>query len=284
MAGEKMGKDKPKKTETGKGKKTKLAVVGGGKEVVPATGKEERADLRKKVIEARDSIDTARWTLAEALYEVHDKTVYRLWGYSSWEQYVESEVGMTVRTAHYLTSIHGWFSVDLAKKLSSEKMDELRERLRKLGWTKVRSLVRIADAENVSEWVDRAEKMSSADLEETVKRELKSLSGEGGSGPTEVFKKKNFKLVDEQLQTVDQALEMAGGIADSEKPGHLLQLICQDFISTNMAGKEDGRTHKGRYLDKIGAVFGVKLVALDVETKKVVHGEDLVDKILSKKE
>lgn len=275
--------NKKDQAKGGKGKKTKLAVVGGS-EVVPHTGKEERADLRKRVIDARDSIDQARWTLAEALHKVHEESVYRIWGYTSWEQYIESEVGMTVRTAHYLTSIHNWFSVKLAKALSSDKLDELRGKLRKLGWTKVRSLVRIADASNVDGWVERAEGLSSAELEETVKRELKAATGEGESEPTEKRKRKGFSLVEEQLDTVEQALEMAGGIADSDKEGHLLQLICQDFIATNMAQKEGGQTHKGRYLDKIGAVFGVRIVAVDIGTKKVVHGDDVVDKILCKKE
>jgi len=246
--------------------------------IVEATGEEEFADLRKAVFNSRKLIDRSRWDLAAALYEIKEKNVYERWGYYSWDEYVKNEVGMTVRTTQYLISMYHCFYVEIGSELDDDKKQDLASKVSEIGWTKARSLVGVVDKENVDDWIDKAKDMSSAELEGVTKRALLEQNGEDSSA-VESVSVVSIRFYDEQREVYEQALGLAKEIADSDKKNHLLSLICQDFVTTNMVNRGGSVGRLGRYLDRTAAILGIKIVAVDNDSGKVVHGKGLLDSL-----
>lgn len=245
--------------------------------IVPADGTEEYADIRRRILDSRERIDLARWDIAGDLYKVHDSSLFQTWGYFSFDEYVSVELSMSVRTAHYLTSVYHCFYIELSKDMDEEQHKATMERVNAIGWTKARSLVGVVNGENVNEWLDKAEGIGSIELEGETKRELVRLAG---GDPDDVEKMKNIsmRVSEEQHEIIFGAFSLAKQVAESDKRGNLLTLICQDYVATNTGNKSGGQQEiKGRYLDRIGAMIGVRIVAVDKETMQVVHGQDVVD-------
>jgi hypothetical protein len=288
-------KTEKEKSETKKGKRRvvkapekidppKLSVVG---RIVKHTGREEGHKIRGKILKLKTQIDGARWELAESLFEVQggvdgEKKLFHLWGYTSWDGYVTAEVGTTVRTAQYLVGMYKKFALDVAPVLgeeSQEKKEAFLAAVKELGWTKGRLLVKVITPENAIDWVERAGGMTTAELEEAIKVAL----GKGKSGgDDDDFERMSFKLAEEQKAIVDKAMLLAKDMLDSEKKGHQISMICQDFYSTNAVQNADAKKKSDiqrAYLAKMGAIFGVHFVAIDRETGQVVHGKDFLDKV-----
>src|SRR5690606_24084108 len=94
-------------------------------------------------------------------------------------------------------------------------------------------------------------------------------SSEGGSAePKETKEKptrKAFSLFQPQLENVDRAIEVAKEMANTDKEGHALDMICVDFLATN-----NGVADLTGYLKKIEKATGVLLVAYDEKEDMVV--------------
>ncbi len=273
-----------KKASTKKASIEKAGLVGNG--VIPHTGKERDAKLRSAVIRSRETIDEARWNLAEALYKIHDMSAWANWGYGSWKDYVEREVGSTVRTAQYLTSMFHYFTIQLLDDVKDcdqddpkfvdaiKRRDDIIRELKPLGWTKAKSLVGVIRRDNADEWIEKAKDSSSSDLESKAKIALNKDKG-GGGEDIEPMKKVTLSLSESQYEIYENALELAGTKLESSKRGHLLSMICQDFLATTMGQTDAGQKKYGSYLNKIGAQFGVRIIGVDKETGKIVHGKEL---------
>jgi len=261
--------------------KSHLKVVGGegADGVVPHDGSEPYANLRQQVLDLKETIDQSRWLLAEVLFKVHDGTIFHRWGYNNFEQYVRTEVKMTERTGQYLVAMYNWFVNEIGPHLES---DEERQRMidgvRKLGWTKARCLIGITTPDNVFKWIEDALPLSSTELQSLARKALVEKKG-GKAEDVKDMKAFNLRLADDQHAIVLQAISLAGQIAESDKKGHLLSLICQDFVATNMAQNDAGQKNRGKYFNKIGAMFGVKLIAVENESGKVVHNAAVLKKI-----
>jgi hypothetical protein len=257
--------------------KSHLKVVGGDG-VVPHDGKEPYAKLRREVLDLKETIDQSRWRLAEKLFEVHDGTIFHRWGYNNFEQYMETEVKMKERTGQYLVSMYNWFVNEIGPQMEDAARDKMIEGVRQLGWTKARCLIGITTPDNVFKWIEDAQRLSSTELQSAARKALVEKKG-GKSKDVEDMKTLSLRLADSQHAIVLQAIELAGKIADSDKKGHLISLICQDFVANTRAQDNAGQKNRGKYFNRIGAMFGVKLIAVDTETGKVVHNEAVLKKI-----
>jgi hypothetical protein len=276
-------KDNEKKKKGEKDGKGNLTVVDGGPDlgvqIIPIEKDKVHGKLRKKIVELQSSIDRSRWELAGELNKVNDKTLYVQWGYPSWEKYVSGEVHLNVRTAQYLCAMYVFFTKKLGEKIADDQeREEMIEAVKELGWTKARCLVDICTPKDYKEWFELARKLSSSELEAETK---KALVRKNGGDPDNVQSMKTFttKLAEGQQEIVDQAFEIAGGIADSKKRGHLLSLICQTFVSDNMAKDEGKDKNRNRMLRRIAATYGVELIVVDPDTKKVLLGKKLLEKV-----
>ena len=94
--------------------------------------------------------------------EVLERRLYRELGYSSMQQYAEVELAFSKsRTGDFLS---------ICRRL--EKLPAVRKELSagRLGYTKAREVVKVADAQNEREWVEVARTRSRRELEREVKR------------------------------------------------------------------------------------------------------------------
>lgn len=248
--------------------------------IVQHTGKEPYADVRAKVIEAKNIIDDARWSLASALYDVNESSLYVHWGFPSWDSYVDTEVGLKGRTAQYLTSMYHWFAVVISDRMTPEEKEKLFAAVRKLGWTKASALVSIATSDDVYDWIEKAEAMTAIQLTTETRRILADRAGEAKEDVPDVVKKQ-FKFTLDQAEIVDQAVEKAQGITGTDSAGSSFAFICQDYLASSIQSDNGSNQAKlrGKYLDRIGAMLGIRIVAIDPEASKVVHGTSYLKQI-----
>ncbi len=229
----------------------------------------EYKDLRRKVMSLREKTDESYWDLAVALEDVYERNCYRAWGFDSWKDYVENEIDIHIRKAQYLVQIQKWFN---------EMTPAIQNWIRSMGWTKSRMLMHVVTPENAREWRARVDGKTVAEIDRMLKESKAAGEGEGGASPSdgddEKPKNLNFKLFPGQMDNWKRAAEVAMGPAESDKPGNLLDLICTEYISSNMTIKS-----VGDLLGKYEKTLGLRLVAYDEAQNAVVYGEELIQEL-----
>jgi hypothetical protein len=239
--------------------------------LVVMQGGKEHSEARQKVLDLRNKVEESYWELSKTLNDVYQGSYYIPWGYSSWKEYVENELQFALRKAQYLVSIQDWFG---------KMKPEVKAWVQSLGWTKAKELIGIVTDENAAEWKARLEGLTYAELV----AELKGGKGGGDETPIdgsterpaapEKAAKKAFALFPEQASNVEAALTKAKALANTDKEGHALDLICSDFLATNAS--DDDLFGVLRRLEKSS---GLRLVAYDKSADAVVFGSDLLDEI-----
>jgi hypothetical protein len=256
--------------------------------------------MRRRAKDLVRTADVVNIELAEVLYLVWDTPVegdpnrgptYASWGYKTFAEYAEEELGLKRRKAEYLRNIGAKLNQDLA---GLDK--DMKDKLVGLGWTKVRLLTSVLNLKNVPDWVELAERASYPELAEAVKKyrdkklaakvkkEEESEKGaeddtteeaedeEEELPETENLKWEHFMLYEPQHGTVTAALNRAKELSGSDKKGHNLEMICTDFLATNEFKKADDPEAKKRYIAKVEGLLGLKLIAIDPESESIVYG------------
>jgi hypothetical protein len=291
-----------------------LAVIEGGKaapatvdvldKTGPAVGSKAWATkVRRRAKELAQVLDSGYMELARILYQVYDTpaegdprrlAIYTAWGYDTFKDYAEQELGLHPKKAERLRRI--WFVLEVQMK---DLDPALKQRIVNLGFSKVRELIKILTARNAEALIAEAESIGYKQLESMVSDERRrqgveeavlgaeraeddAAEGEGeedeGDAPIppeheeeESTTRENFDLFPAQLANVRLALQRAAELCHSNKKGHQLDLICTDFIATNdsMAGDMDKRL---RYIAKIERTLGLKLIAVDPEARDIIYG------------
>lgn len=254
-------------------KETALAKV---EETPVATISEaESLEIRNKIKELKAQIDSNYFDLAGFLYQAYDQDLYRQWGFDTFKDYIENEVGFGARKAQYLIGIWDHFVNEVGDPSVIEKV-------KPLGWTKVKELKDVVNASNVDEWVKKAGEMNAMTLAEAARAALKTdfddsgVDGtNGGSSPdgVDVAKTISFKLFKEQFDNVNSALERSAELTNSTKKGHLLDTICTDYLAQN-AFTSGGKAAIGEFFAKFEGQLGVRIFAFDPDKKQCVYGED----------
>jgi hypothetical protein len=233
--------------------------------------------IRKLILEIKDSVEKTSWALGEYLTKVHDESLYQGWGFQSWREYVDSELGMTIRKVQYLLSLDKWYR---------EMTPAIQEWIRSIGWTKARVIMHGVTIENALEWKARIEGKSLSEIEDIVKGIKAGIDEDGNPaegdastvGNIEPTKKFKANLVGAtQIGVVDAAMKRAQELTESDKDNHNLAMICTDFLATNTA------TIKLReYLAQIEQAMGIRVVAYNPDTDRIVYGEELIAELEGK--
>jgi hypothetical protein len=247
--------------------------------VVSGSGAEfvniEHGDIRKRVLDLRKTVDDSYWELSKSLKEVYSGSYYIAWGFQNWKEYVESELEFAQRKAQYLVSIQDWFG---------KMRPEIQAWVQSLGWTKSKELVGIVTEDNAADWKARLDGLSYRELvdELNAKTPIDETPIDGNADkPVQPEKplRKAFALFPDQSTNVEAAIEKAKKLANTEKDGHALDLICSDFLATN-AGSDDFFSVIRR-LEKSSGLF---MIAYDKENDAVVYGNDILDQIADEDE
>ena len=121
-------------------------------------------DLRRLARKLGKSINAEMMRLGEVLAAIHGGQFFHDWGYKTWADYVESEVGIGVATSYDLLSITRWVR---ARRLTKAQ----RTRFMGLGRCKMAALSRMAEGADIEAWLGAAER-------ETVSRLRGLVNGE----------------------------------------------------------------------------------------------------------
>ena len=152
-----------------------LKVIDGGG-VKTGRGSEEWASrIRKETKGLSKQIDKAYIELAEMLYTIFDTPAFNdkkqnaiytaFWGYNSYSDYVQEELGIHPKRAQRLMRI--WYKLGIQM---GDLDGELKKRLVALGFSKVRELVRVLTYKNAQSWVEKAEQLSYLKLCKTIEK------------------------------------------------------------------------------------------------------------------
>lgn len=305
-----------------------LSVVSGGKEEGASIGtKAWSKKIRAHAKELVETIEKSFMELGSILFQVWDTPedgdrangpVWMKWGFKSFRDYAEQELGIHYKRAERLRYIFYRIEVEL------EGMDpKIKKRLVNLGESKVRELCRpgVLTLSNVAGLVEKAENQNyqtttamvqkllaakeAKEIEqEIVKKgdpvvksnklsgdktdsELEEEEAEEGAPPAskeldwdnpDHFKSKVFAFTASQLETVNIALQRAAELSNSKSGGHNLSLICLDFVAGNDFTKAS-EEQKLRYVAKMEKLLGYKFIVVDPKTKDVVFGLGTLEKV-----
>jgi hypothetical protein len=233
---------------------------------------EDRDELRSRIKSTKKVIDEGFFVMSGLISRAHEIKAYIDWGYSKWSDYLEQELNMSLRKAQYYQQIWQWFVIEI-------KDPSIREKVRSIGWSKCKDLVGVCNEDNVDEWVRLAGQLNVKDFAKEAKNALRRIHGMGPDENTERFYRLSFQLAEEQNDNVQRALEVAGNIAESDKKGHLIDLICTDFLSNNIFPNNPNKRDVESFLTKYESMLGVRLLAVDMTAEEVVFGADILERL-----
>lgn len=244
--------------------------------VVEPEGGVKHEEVRRQALALRDKSESSSWELGMVLEEIYKGDLYRDWGFDSWTEYVEQELDVHIRKAQFLVRLQAWFGT---------MTPAIQKWIKELGWTKARTLMHVVDKTNAAEWRKRVEGKSVVQIEKMIKADRESAqtsSGgggeDGGEEPVEKARKRSFSVFPEQDEIVTKAIEKASEVAESDKEGNLITLICMDYL----ANQVDTFT-RDDFLKSIEKNLGIKIVALVPRENKdepddIVYGSEYFDK------
>lgn len=269
-------------------------------------------ELRSEAKSLYASIETTYWELGRVLYEVFDgvpggyrellkgdgarearREIFRKWGYSSFEEYCEREIGIQRRSASSLRHAYWWFEIKL------QLPTELKDQLKKLGRSRIYVLSGFVDNDNIMSWLEKASTMTVEELRKAVNA-VNALKKKPVTPDDQLFEyakaaqyqeQQNEQehldapaleqghtlmtnLYEGQWNTWNQAFDRAKNITKSDKVSHNLEMICQDYLATNDFA--DPKDDLRRYMAKMEKMTGMKIIAIDPHDGKAVYGADLL--------
>lgn len=184
----------------------------------------QSSELRRIARDLGKSINNEMFRLGETLSAISGAQFYYEWGFTTWADYVEGEVGIGVGTSYDLISITRWIH---AEKLSKGQ----RERLLSLGRCKAALLSRLHRGVSVDAWPNVA-------AEHTVHQLRGLVFGEIGA---ELKRAAGFWMTERQRRAVERAIKVARQRhGDELVRGDLLAHICEEYY------RQEKRHAKGK--------------------------------------
>lgn len=172
-------------------------------------------------------IDRNYFKLGGILSKISEQEWWAAAGYVSFKIFVQAELGMQYRKAMYLVSIYNYL-VEAGIPF---------EKVKGLGWTKLRELAPVINANNVDEWVETATGMNTLQLIEEIKESKKDASEVDADKAPNDIKSKVFKLHADQREVIEEAIEAAKIKANTEFDAVALEQICLEYLGTPSKAK-----------------------------------------------
>ena len=106
------------------------------------------------------------------------------------------------------------------------------EKVKNIGWTKLKDLAPVLTKENVDQWVPIAEQQTAIQLVETVKAAVAANSPKALEDQTsKTVTTKTFKVHEDQKTTIEAAIDKAKAAANTTVDTVALELICMDYAA-----------------------------------------------------
>lgn len=262
-------------------------------------------DLSRVLYDVYDGVPGGHRALMSGEGSMQDRrSLFEKWGYKNFGEYCEQEVGLRKRTAENLRYAYYWFTIQ------QPMPDAIISELISIGRSKLYLLSGVANKDNVTLWIEKAKELTFEDLKKAIKmakaatadrntdheerdslgnsEELPSASAETADAGSkhlpkpEEWHQVNVPLADAQFETWQAAFKRAQSISNSEKVGHNLDLICQDFLANNDFSDVKDKD-RSAFIAKMERRLGVLIIAVDPNSGKPVHGRDLLWRMMSEK-
>lgn len=209
------------------------------------------------------------------------RQLFKIWGYSSFDQFCERELGFRQRKAYHLMNIYdvavkGPFSPDFIEAIGWSRASVLAPLVKK----------GIITEENADNWQNAAEGKSFEELR-VISKMAQEDAGESGNNdspdgrpdslqgevtaPDEVYVLR-VPLFTEQWENAQTALKKAERITGSDKMPWQLDCI---FTAFNAEVFDTGAEALDEVCNRIERAFGVKIVAFDAQEESVVFGDQV---------
>lgn len=211
------------------------------KEIVSSKDMEILEKVRKQIIEDKRNITKTYLDLAEKLYYVRNakvkgKTVYNIWGYTTFQEYCDKELNMSDRKAELLIHIY-LFASKMVELSQSKNKEYVVSEIDSVGWAKASLLTKVVNTpKELPTWIDKAKQMSVKDLKALIVGDSKVFNGELSDNEGR-FLSYNFKVLKSGKDVVDSTLEhirQVNGeniISGPAGDGMCLVRLCQHYLS-----------------------------------------------------
>lgn len=265
-------------------------------------------ELRTKIKKLHLGMNMGCVELGRLLSLVHNgkigktkgERLYNNWGFSSFKDYCEKELGMSRSKGYDLIDL---YRQSKAGYVTSKQVESI-------GWAKIAKLIPlikdgIITRQNINKWLkaiedknfeevrhtaqlaqikakekrERAEEQKEIEEEEEEeektpkkKKTKKKKKEEEQIAPEEIYTE-HISLYKDQYETEQLALQKAKNITGSDKRPWLFDCIFTSFLSEGFSTKEDALE---AMCQRIERVFSVRIIALHDKTKEVVFGDRIV--------
>lgn len=180
----------------------------------------KEADAKAAVVKLADAGEIAQFKLGGVLALIQSHGWYK--PYASFREYVEQDIGMHYRKATYWVGIYNCL---IEANIPWEKV-------KKVGWTKLKEIAEVLTVENVDHWVKTALANNTITLIDIVKAYkqqkagVKSIEGETTKEVTTM----TFKVHAGQKETIKAAIDKAKSDSGTTVDTMALEYICADFL------------------------------------------------------
>jgi len=183
----------------------------------------EKTQMRQLARKLGKEASTKMIGLGEVLQVIRNNRWHVEWGFCTWTDYIEDEVGTSVGSAYEWMSIAAW--------ANDKKLDKkLREQLIALGRCKAYQLSRMAGNLPAKRWIEKAEDM-------TV-QQLRSINM--AETPQHAPKTIGLWMHGEDRREMEHAIKLARRETDGTWNGELLGYICREFNAQRAKKRKRG--------------------------------------------
>lgn len=179
-----------------------------------------------------NNIDSGYFKLGGVLAVIQAHGWFTDHGYETFRAYIESECGIAYRKAMYLIAIYNGL---VESGVSWNKV-------KNLGWTKLKELATILTKANVDEWVAVAENMTVLQLQDYIKAQAKQASAPAdapaGSEAPSTVSTMTFKVHPDQRETIRAALDKVRAAMGTDSDTVALEHMALDYLAGSGALKK----------------------------------------------
>ena len=231
-------------------------------------------DLRDTIKSRAQAIDEHYVTLGHHLFIVDDQSLYRTWGFATFADYLQQDVGIGKRRGQRLRQIWKILVREFAVSPSMLSGCRYSNLITIMGLLKPKILT----ADTAEEWVTRAQLLNytqlvkevneakalrSADADSVITPATLETAVEEGRIPEIKTRtgRKTFQVTPEESDLIDEAVKEGARDGGSGRPGHVLTNICNFFLANRL--EVGDKALKNYLLSKLTSIFGGRFVHME---------------------
>ena len=235
---------------------------------LPQDLEQRKSTIRRMNLDLSTMSDCCQLASGELLYEINSQEYWKEWGFISFQDYCDQEVGVSNSTVSNRIRVYKTLVIDLQIPIQG---------LRGLQWSKALRMLPHINDRNKDEVLKLIQERSFDEIcavVESVKKESDPIPDfimpddptESDSEKEEKDKPTNekmhnmkFTLAEAGYQTLMQALDLASETSGITSPNHNLLLLAHNYIVNSIASGSEALSQMHLCIQAIQAQFGIQL-------------------------